>query len=252
MISNVKPVYSKNRAEKFNLFYHLDTILFLFGVVIYAQYKRRSRMSVLVEISENLQVGKAEEVVELIGKALSEGESCSDILNTGLMKGMSVVGDKFKNGKIFIPEVLIAARAMTKGIERLGPLLLDSDIKPVGKMLIGTVHGDLHDIGKNLVSIMFRGAGFEVIDLGVNVSTDDFVEKAKRHNPDVIGLSALLTTTMVNMESVIQTLRENGIKSIIIIGGAPVTENFADSINADLFARNAVEGVDKVLNLMSS
>lgn len=209
-------------------------------------------MSVLVEISESLQVGKAEEVVELIEKALGEGESCSDILNNGLMKGMSVVGGKFKNGKIFIPEVLIAARAMTKGIERLGPLLLDSDIKPVGKMLIGTVHGDLHDIGKNLVSIMFRGAGFEVIDLGVNVSTDDFVEKAKMHNPDVIGLSALLTTTMVNMESVIQTLRENGIKSIIIIGGAPVTENFADSINADLFARNAVEGVDKVLNLMSS
>jgi len=206
-------------------------------------------MLVLKKISENLQIGNANGVRELIEKAIEKGLPTEDILNDGLIKGMSVVGRKFKNGEIFIPEVLIAARAMTKGIERLEPLLMKSGVEPKGKLLIGTVQDDLHDIGKNLVSIMFRGAGFQVVDLGVNITMNRFVEEAKEHSPDVIGLSALLTTTMVNMEGIVKALRENGNKSIIIIGGAPVTEEYAKSINADLYARNAVEGVDKVLGL---
>ncbi len=209
-------------------------------------------MSVLEKISENLQIGKANGVLELIEKSIEEGLPTEDILNNGLIKGMSVVGRKFKDGEIFIPEVLIAARAMTKGIERLEPLLIESGIEPKGKLLIGTVQDDLHDIGKNLVSVMFRGAGFQVVDLGVNITVDRFVEEAKKHTPDVIGLSALLTTTMVNMEGIVKALRESGNKSIIIIGGAPVTEEYAKLINADLYARTAVEGVDKALGLMAS
>ena len=209
-------------------------------------------MSVLEKISENLQIGKANSVLELIEKAIEEGLKTEDILNNGLIKGMSVVGRKFKDGEIFIPEVLIAARAMTKGIERLEPLLIKSGVEPKGKLLIGTVQDDLHDIGKNLVSVMFRGAGFQVVDLGVNITVDRFVEEAKKHTPDVIGLSALLTTTMVNMEGIVKALRENGNKSIIIIGGAPVTEEYAKLISADLYARTAVEGVDKALVLMAS
>ncbi len=207
-------------------------------------------MSVLEKISENLQIGNANGVLELIEKSIEEGLPTEDILNNGLIKGMSVVGRKFKDGEIFIPEVLIAARAMTKGIERLEPLLIKSGVEPRGKLLIGTVQDDLHDIGKNLVSIMFRGAGFQVVDLGVNITMDRFVEEAKKHTPDVIGLSALLTTTMVNMEGIVKALRENGNKSIIIIGGAPVTKEYAKLISADLYARNAVEGVDKVLGLL--
>jgi len=209
-------------------------------------------MSVLEKISENLQIGKANSVLELIEKAIKEGLKTEDILNNGLIKGMSVVGRKFKDGEIFIPEVLVAARAMTKGIERLEPLLIESGIEPKGKLLIGTVQDDLHDIGKNLVSIMFRGAGFQVVDLGVNITVDRFVEEAEKHTPDVIGLSALLTTTMVNMEGIVKALRENGNKSIIIIGGAPVTEEYAKLISADLYAHTAVEGVDKALDLMAS
>ena len=209
-------------------------------------------MLVLEKISENLQIGNANGVLELIEKSIEEGLPTEDILNNGLIKGMSVVGGKFKDGEIFIPEVLIAARAMTKGIERLEPLLIESGVEPKGKLLIGTVQDDLHDIGKNLVSVMFRGAGFQVVDLGVNITVDRFVEEAKKHTPDVIGLSALLTTTMVNMEGIVKALRENGNKSIIIIGGAPVTEEYAKLINADLYARTAVEGVDKALGLMAS
>lgn len=209
-------------------------------------------MLVLEKISENLQIGKANSVLELIEKAIEEGLPIEDILNNGLIKGMSVVGRKFKDGEIFIPEVLIAARAMTKGIERIEPLLIESGVEPKGKLLIGTVQDDLHDIGKNLVSVMFRGAGFQVVDLGVNITVDRFVEEAKKHTPDVIGLSALLTTTMVNMEGIVKALRESGNKSIIIIGGAPVTEEYAKLISADLYAHTAVEGVDKALDLMAS
>ena len=208
-------------------------------------------MNILDEISDSLQSGNANGVIDLVNQAIEKNFSCEEVLNDGLIAGMSVVGVKFKDGEIFIPEVLISARAMTKGIEILEPLLLKSGVEPKGKIVMGTVKDDLHDIGKNLVSIMFRGSGFEVVDLGVNVCADKFLEAAKEHSPDAIGLSALLTTTMVNMEGIIKTLKDNGVTSKIIIGGAPVTQNFADSINADLFAHNAVEGVDKILQMLS-
>lgn len=209
-------------------------------------------MTILTKISDELLNGDSEKLVSQIEEALDEGLSANEILNDGLIKGMSVVGALFKNGEVFIPEVLIAARAMAKGIERLEPLILKSGIPPKGKVMIGTVQDDLHDIGKNLVAIMFKGAGFEVIDLGVNVSAEKFVLEARKHQPDVIGLSALLTTTMMNMEKIVQSLKENGIRSIIIVGGAPVSEEYATSIHADFFAKNAVEGVEKVLTAMAS
>lgn len=208
-------------------------------------------MSLLTQIATNLEMGDAEMVLNLVEQAITAGIPVDEILNDGLIAGMTVVGHKFREGEIFIPEVLIAARAMSKGIERLEPLLLKSGVKARGKLLIGTVQDDLHDIGKNLVAIMFKGAGFEVFDLGVNVPAEKFVEEARRHQPDVIGLSALLTTTMLNMGATIKALRDAGCKAIIIVGGAPVSEEFAQSINADLYARNAVEGVDKVLAQMN-
>ncbi len=204
-------------------------------------------MSLLEQIATHLENGDADQVVQLVDQAIEADISASQILNEGLIAGMNVVGRKFREGEIFIPEVLIAARAMSKGIERLEPLLLKSGVKARGKLLIGTVQDDLHDIGKNLVAIMFKGAGFEVIDLGVNVPPEKFVAEDAQHKPDVIGLSALLTTTMLNMEKTIKTLRNNGCQALIIVGGAPVSEEFAQSISADLYARNAVEGVDKVL-----
>jgi 5-methyltetrahydrofolate--homocysteine methyltransferase len=209
-------------------------------------------MTILTKISDELLNGDAEKLVSQIEEALDEGLTSNEILNDGLIKGMSVVGALFKNGDVFIPEVLISARAMAKGIERLEPLILKSGIPPKGKVMIGTVQDDLHDIGKNLVAIMFKGAGFEVIDLGVNVSAEKFVQEARKHQPDVIGLSALLTTTMMNMEKIVRSLKENNIPSIIIVGGAPVSEEYANSIHADFFAKNAVEGVEKVITAMAS
>jgi 5-methyltetrahydrofolate--homocysteine methyltransferase len=208
-------------------------------------------MSIFEEISKELQQGRGEEVVKLVNQALEENYKVEDILNNGLIQGMNIIGAKFKKGEIFIPEVLIAARAMNKGIERIEPLLLDGKVKMKGKFLVGTVKDDLHDIGKNLASIMFRGSGFDVKDLGVNVSEESFVNVAKEYKPDVIGLSALLTTTMVNMEGTIKALRESGCEAIIVVGGAPVTERFAESINADIYAPTAVEGVERVIQRMN-
>jgi len=207
-------------------------------------------MDLLQNIASSLETGNVGELSHLVEQAINDGLSAKRILNEGLIRGMAVIGQKFKNGEVFIPEVLIAAHAMTRAITRLEPLLAQSGVKAKGKLLIGTVKDDLHDIGKNLVAIMFRGAGFEVIDLGVNVSAERFVEEARKLQPDVIGLSALVTTTMANMEKIIQQLRDNGCKALIIVGGAPVSEEFAADIKADLYANNAVEGVDKVLGAM--
>ncbi len=207
-------------------------------------------MEILQDISTNLQAGKADQVVELINVALEQNIDAETILNQAMIAGMTIIGQKFKAGEIFIPEVLIAARAMNRGIERLEPLMVDSGVEPKGTLVIGTVKDDLHDIGKNLVTVMFKGAGFKIIDLGVNVSSEQFLAAAKEHNPDVIGLSALLTTTMVNMEGIIQTLRDAGITSKVIIGGAPVSQEFADSVQADLYAKSAVEGVEQVLEVL--
>jgi len=207
-------------------------------------------MEILNTIAKKLIAGNANDVVELINEALGNGLKADIILNGGLLEGMAVIGKRFKEGTVYIPEVLIAARAMNRGLEILDPLLAEEGAEPRGKLLIGTVQGDLHDIGKNLVSILFRGAGFEIIDLGTNITPAGFVEKAKEHKPDVIGLSALLTTTMINMGATIKVLRDQDISVPVIVGGAPLTQEFADSIGADMFASSASDGIEKVLRVM--
>ncbi|MFC1481650.1 corrinoid protein [Candidatus Neomarinimicrobiota bacterium] len=204
------------------------------------------------QIAENLINGNADRVKELISEAIATGEQPGDILENGLLLGMTEVGRRFKAEEFYIPEVLIAARAMTMGMEIIEPLLAASGVASRGKVLIGTVQGDLHDIGKNLASIMFQGAGFKVIDLGVDVPVEKFIQAAQTHEPEIIGLSALLSSTMVHMESVINGLRENGIPSKIIVGGAPITAEFARSIRADLFAPTAADAVDKVLAVLGN
>lgn len=208
-------------------------------------------MADLSALAENLINGKAPEVKELTEKALAEGVAPSDVLNDGLIKGMSVVGERFKNNEFYVPEVLIAARAMHAGMEILKPALAESGVQPIGTVLLGTVKGDLHDIGKNLVAMMMEGAGFEVVDLGIDVSPEQFAEAAKE-NGDVIAMSALLTTTMTAMKTTIEALEEAGVKDKVktLIGGAPVTQNYADEIGADGYARDAASAADKAKELM--
>jgi len=201
----------------------------------------------LNKVSEALQRGDAEKVGELVKKALEEKLTPKDILENGLIKGMDVIGAKFKKNEVYVPEVLIAARAMHAGMSILRPKLAETGVKNIGTIAIGTVKGDLHDIGKNLVKMMLEGAGFEVIDLGVDVSTDKFIEAVKEHKPNIIGMSALLTTTMVNMAEVIKALEAAGLrdKVKIMIGGAPITQNYADQIGADGYSPDAASAVDK-------
>ena len=204
-------------------------------------------MEILNSIKEHLIAGNADEVVQLTNKALDTGLDVQQILNDGLIDGMTVVGERFKEGLFFIPEVLMAARAMTKGLDILDPLLTKEGVKYRGTLLIGTIQGDLHDIGKNLAAILFRGAGFKIVDLGSNVATEKFIAGAKEHNPDIIGISSLLVSTMINMEAVINGLRENEILTPVIVGGAPLTQEFANSINANIYASSASDGVEKAL-----
>jgi 5-methyltetrahydrofolate--homocysteine methyltransferase len=204
-------------------------------------------MEILNSIKENLISGNADEVVKLTNRALDTGLDVKQVLNDGLLGGMAVVGDRFKEGLLFIPEVLLAARAMTKGLDILDPFLTIERVKYRGTLLIGTVKGDLHDIGKNLAAILFRGAGFKIVDLGSNVATEKFITGAKEHNPDIIGISSLLVSTMLNMGKVIHGLRENNILTPVIVGGAPLTQEFANSINADIYASTASDGVEKAL-----
>ncbi len=208
-------------------------------------------MADLSALAENLINGKAPEVKELTQKALDEGVAPGEILNDGLIKGMSVVGERFKNNEFYVPEVLIAARAMHAGMDILSPALAESGVQPIGKVLLGTVKGDLHDIGKNLVAMMLEGAGFEVVDLGIDVPPEKFVEAAKEGG-DVIAMSALLTTTMTAMKTTMDALEEAGVKDKIkiMIGGAPVTQNYADEIGADGYARDAASAADKAKELM--
>ena len=168
----------------------------------------------------------------------------SEILNDGLVKGMSVVGEKFKNNEFYVPEVLIAARAMHSGMELLKPLLADSGVEPVGKVAIGTVKGDLHDIGKNLVAMSFRGQGYNVIDIGVDQSPESFVNATKENNADLIGLSALLTTTMPQMKAVVDGVKDAGLDTPVVIGGAPVTQDYADEIGAQGYGPDAATAVE--------
>lgn len=199
-------------------------------------------------ISEALQRGDAEKVEELVKKALEENLTPKKILEDGLIKGMGIIGAKFKKNEVYVPEVLIAARAMHAGMNILKPKLIETGVKNIGTIAIGTVKGDLHDIGKNLVKMMLEGAGFEVIDLGIDVSVDKFVEAVKEHKPNIIAMSALLTTTMVNMPEVIKALEAAGLreKVKIMIGGAPITQNYADQIGADGYSPDAASAVDKV------
>ncbi len=206
-------------------------------------------MSIINEISEKLQAGKAKEIKVLVPQALEEGYSAKQILEDGLLAGMSVIGEKFKNNEVYVPEVLVAARAMKIGANLLKPYLISDDVQPSGKVVIGTVAGDMHDIGKNLVAMMLEGKGLEVIDLGVDVSVDDFVNTAKNENCSVICLSALLTTTMPVMKDVIKACEDAGIrdKVKIMIGGAPVTQSFCDEIGADCFTPDAATAADAAL-----
>ena len=198
-------------------------------------------MAVIQEISELLQKGRAKQVKVLVQKALDEGIDPKEILNDGLLSGMMIIGAKFKNNEVFVPEVLVAARAMNAGIAILEPKLVEVGNEPAGKAVIGTVKGDLHDIGKNLVTMMLKGAGFEIYDIGVDVDADAFVNKAEEVGADVICMSALLTTTMPNMKDVLQILNEKGLrdKYIVMVGGAPVNENFAQEIGADFYTPDA-------------
>ena len=203
-------------------------------------------MSILNEICENLQKGKAKVVKELVAQAVEEGISPELILNDGLLAGMNIVGEKFKNNEIYVPEVLVAARAMNMGVQIIKPLLAAEGVKATGKVCIGTVQGDLHDIGKNLVKMMMEGKGLEVVDLGTDVSPETFVQTAIEQNCQVICCSALLTTTMSVMEEVVKKAEEAGIrdKVKIMIGGAPVSEDYCKKIGADCYTVDAASAAD--------
>ena len=201
---------------------------------------------IINEISEWLQKGRAKNVKSLVEEALAQGIDPKEILNDGLLAGMMVIGGKFKRNEVFVPEVLVAARAMTAGISILEPKLVEIGNEPIGKVVIGTVKGDLHDIGKNLVAMMLKGAGFEVIDAGTDVDADTFINKAEEIGADAICMSALLTTTMPYMKTVIDTLKERGLrdKYIVMIGGAPVNDTFAEQIGADFYTADATSAAE--------
>lgn len=207
---------------------------------------------ILKEISENLQKGKAKNVAELVEKALADGISAQSILDDGLLAGMNVIGGKFKANEIFVPEVLVAARAMNKGVEILKPALVAQGAEPKGRAVIGTVKGDLHDIGKNLVRLMMEGKGIEVIDLGVDVSPESFLAAAKEHNASIICCSALLTTTMNEMKAVVELVKSSDIadKVTIMVGGAPVTQSFCERIGADCYTADAASAADMAISFI--
>jgi len=203
-------------------------------------------MSNLAQISEALQKGKAKEVKDLVQKAVNDKVPVSDILNQGLLAGMDVIGEKFKNNEVYVPEVLIAARAMNSGMEILKPLLESSGSKSLGKAVIGTVKGDLHDIGKNLVGLMMKGKGIDVIDLGVDVSAQQYVDTFKKENCNIIGCSAMLTTTMGVMKEVVDLLVKEGIrdKAIVMVGGSPISDTYCKTIGADIYTPDAASAAD--------
>ncbi len=207
-------------------------------------------MADLNEISLLVQKGNFKEVERLTREALQEGVSAQDILDGGLIAAMSVIGERFKRNEIYVPEVLLAARAMKAGMGLLKPILADTGVEPVGRVVLGTVKGDQHDIGKNLVGMMLEGAGFEVIDLGVDTPTERFVEAAREKRADIVGMSALLTTTMPHMKAVIEALESGRVMVKTMVGGAPVTQRFADEIRADAFGRDAAVAVEKAKELI--
>jgi 5-methyltetrahydrofolate--homocysteine methyltransferase len=209
-------------------------------------------MADLQKIADGVIKGQAEEVAKLVQQALDEKMPPQQILNEGLIGGMNFIGKRFKNNEVYVPEVLIAARAMHRGMTVLKPILVASGVQPIAKIAVGTVKGDLHDIGKNLVIMMLQGAGFETEDLGIDLPPEKFIEAAKQGN-QIIGLSALLTTTMPAMKKVIDVFKETGIrdKVKIMVGGAPVTQEYADEIGADGYAPDAASAVDKAKELLN-
>jgi 5-methyltetrahydrofolate--homocysteine methyltransferase len=209
--------------------------------------------NILEQMQKDLYDGKADEVGAATQKALDEGMSAQEILNDGLIAGMDEVGKDFKAGDLFIPEVLIAAKAMHAGMAVLRPLLAESGAPSMAKVVIGTVSGDLHDIGKNLVGMMLEGAGFEIIDLGTDVAAEKFVEATRAEDAKLLGMSALLTTTMPGMKTTIEALTEAGLRDSVkvIVGGAPVTAGFAEEIGADAYAPDAASAVDTARSLVA-
>lgn len=207
-------------------------------------------MADLEALSDAIINGDQKTAVDLTQAAIDEGTAPDTILEQGLIAGMDVIGKRFKANEVYIPEVLIAARAMKMAMEILEPKLAEAGIEPLGKAILGTVQGDLHDIGKNLVTMMLKGAGFEVIDAGVDVTPEDFVAKAKESGAQIVGLSALLTTTMPSMEKTVQAVKDSGLDAKVMIGGAPVTQSYADKIGADGYAPDAASAVDIAKSLL--
>ena len=207
-------------------------------------------MADLAELAAALERGDRDTVVRLVQGAIKEGVGPEQILNEGLIIGMESIGRKFKANEVYVPEVLIAARAMASGMQILEPLLAASGIKPRGKVVVGTVKQDLHDIGKNLVAMMLKGGGYQVTDVGVDVDPAKFIEAAKKVNADIVAISALLTTTMPNMKAVVDVMKQAGLKVKVMIGGAPVTQGFADEIGADGYAPDAASAVDLAKSLL--
>ena len=208
-------------------------------------------MADLKALSEGVIAGDPNIAVTITKDAIEEGMSAETILKEGLIAGMEVVGVRFKNNEVYVPEVLMAARAMKMAMEVLEPELVKAGVQPIGKFLIGTVQGDLHDIGKNLVSMMMKGAGFDVIDLGVDVTSEKFIEKIKETGAHLVGMSTLLTTTMPSVENTLKAIREAGLKAKIMVGGAPVTQSYVDKIGADGYAPDAASAVDVAKQLIA-
>jgi 5-methyltetrahydrofolate--homocysteine methyltransferase len=207
-------------------------------------------MADLKALADAIIKGDQNTAVAITKAALSEGVTAKDILDNGLIAGMDVVGARFKRNEVYIPEVLISARAMKSATELLEPELVKAGVEPIGKFMIGTVVGDLHDIGKNLVAMMLKGAGFNVIDIGIDVKPEVFVEKAKSTGAPLIGMSSLLTTTMPALDKTLKAMKAAGITAKIMIGGAPVTQGYADKIGADGYAPDAASAVDVAKKLL--
>jgi methanogenic corrinoid protein MtbC1 len=205
------------------------------------------------QMHADLYDGLAEEVVEGTDLLLARGWSAKKVLDEALVEGMRIVGIDFRDGVLFVPEVLLAANAMKAGMEVLRPLLAETGVESIGKVVIGTVKGDIHDIGKNLVSMMLEGAGFEVVDIGINVDADTYLAALDEHKPEILGMSALLTTTMPYMKVVIETMKEKGVRDdyIVLVGGAPLNEEFGEAIGADAYCRDAAVAAETATRLVS-
>ncbi|HHT63034.1 MAG TPA: cobalamin-binding protein [Clostridia bacterium] len=210
-------------------------------------------MASFEDLSKQVITGNQVKVKEVTQALIDEGSAPLDIINLGLIAGMNIVGSRFKNGEMFVPEVLMAAKSMSAGIEIVKPLIADKDMPSIGKVLLGTVKGDLHDIGKNLVGMMLESGGFTVINMGIDISPEQFIKAVKEHNPDILAMSALLTTTMLHMKDTIELLKEEGLhnKVKVIVGGAPISQDFADEVGADGFAPDAASAVDLCKKLLS-